>query len=64
MKKNYTISPQIINTIEVSNKPWGIQDSSSNSIYGNSVTKELTRGFKQPFDYKEFYDHSLSQAMG
>ncbi|QXF33492.1 hypothetical protein CE143_10225 [Photorhabdus luminescens] len=64
MKKNYAISPQIINTIEMSNESWGIQDSSSNFIYCNSATKKLTRGFKQPFSYEEFYDHSLSQAMG
>ncbi len=29
MKKNYAISPQIINTTEISNEPWGVKDSSS-----------------------------------
>ncbi|SCZ68203.1 MULTISPECIES: hypothetical protein [Photorhabdus] len=46
MKKNYAISPQIINTIEMSNEPWGVNDSSSNFIYGNLATKELTGNFK------------------
>ncbi len=41
MKKSYAISFQIINTIKVNNKPWGIQDSSSKFIYGDSVTKNL-----------------------
>ncbi|KGM29278.1 hypothetical protein KS18_05945 [Photorhabdus luminescens] len=59
MKKNYVISSQIMNTIEVFNKPWGIQDSSSDFIYDNSATKEFIRNFKQSFDYGEFYDHEL-----
>ncbi|WP_338090288.1 hypothetical protein [Photorhabdus luminescens] len=46
MKKNYAISPQIINTIEMSNEPWRVNDSSSNFIYGNLATKELTDNFK------------------
>ncbi|MGV8003142.1 MULTISPECIES: hypothetical protein [Photorhabdus] len=25
MKKNYAISPQIINTTEISNEPWGVK---------------------------------------
>ncbi len=64
MKKNYVISSQIMNTIEVFNKPWGIQDSSSNFIYGNSATKKIIRNFKQSFDYEEFYDHALPQVIG
>ncbi len=39
MKKNYTISPQIINTTEISNEPRGVKDSSSFFIYGNSAKK-------------------------
>ncbi len=39
MKKSYAILPQNINTIEMSNEPWGIQNSSSNFIYGDSDTK-------------------------
>ncbi|WP_445374237.1 hypothetical protein ACSLVK_18775 [Photorhabdus tasmaniensis] len=41
MKKNYAISPQIINTMELSNELWGVKDSSSRSIYGNSATKKF-----------------------
>ncbi|MBS9437622.1 hypothetical protein EAE91_10710 [Photorhabdus noenieputensis] len=64
MKKNYIISPQVINVIEMSNEPWGIQNSSSNSIYDNLATKRFTRDFKQPFYYKGFYNHALSYIMG
>ncbi|WP_338047384.1 hypothetical protein [Photorhabdus bodei] len=41
MKKNYTISPQIINTMEMNNEPLGIMNSSSNFIYGNAAKKNL-----------------------
>ncbi|PQQ31508.1 hypothetical protein C6H64_06290 [Photorhabdus luminescens] len=41
MKKSYAILPQNINTIEMSNEPWGIQNSSSNFIYNDSATKNL-----------------------
>ncbi|MCW7760325.1 hypothetical protein [Photorhabdus luminescens] len=60
MKKNYAITPQIINTIEMSNQQWGVNDSSSNFIYGNLATKKFTSNFKQPFDYEEVYNHELS----
>ncbi|WP_350304234.1 LuxR C-terminal-related transcriptional regulator [Photorhabdus viridis] len=59
MKKNYTISPQIINTMEMSNEPWGIKDSSSSFIYGNSATKKFVHNFKESFDYEGLYDHEL-----
>ncbi|WP_229001388.1 hypothetical protein [Photorhabdus aegyptia] len=59
MKRNYAISPQIIHTIEMSNEPWGIQDSSSNFIYCNSAKKKLIHNSKQLFDYEEFYGHAL-----
>ncbi|OCA55872.1 hypothetical protein Phpb_00982 [Photorhabdus namnaonensis] len=59
MKKSYAISPQIINTIEMSNELWGIQDSSSNFIYCNSATKKLIHNSKQLIDYEEFYGHAL-----
>ncbi|PQQ25512.1 helix-turn-helix transcriptional regulator [Photorhabdus hindustanensis] len=59
MNKNYAVSPQIINTIEMSNEPWGIQGSSSNFIYDNSVTKKFIHNFKKSFDYEGFYDHEL-----
>ncbi|MBS9434158.1 helix-turn-helix transcriptional regulator [Photorhabdus hainanensis] len=57
--KNCTISPQIINTLEISNEPWGIKDSSSNFIYGNSATKKYIHNFKASFDYEGLYDHEL-----
>ncbi|WP_445497023.1 LuxR C-terminal-related transcriptional regulator [Photorhabdus sp. SF281] len=57
--KNYTISPQIINTLEISNEPWGVKDSSSNFIYGNSATKKFIHNFKESFDYEGLYDHEL-----
>ncbi|AWK41808.1 MULTISPECIES: hypothetical protein [Photorhabdus] len=41
MNKNYVISPQIINTMEMNNEPWGITDSSSNFIYSNADKKNL-----------------------
>ncbi|KER03516.1 hypothetical protein MEG1DRAFT_01785 [Photorhabdus temperata subsp. temperata Meg1] len=39
--KNYTISPQIINIMEISNEQRGVKDSSSCFIYHNSVTKRF-----------------------
>ncbi len=41
MKKNYALSPQIINTIKMNNEPWEITDSSSNFIYSNADKKNL-----------------------
>ncbi|WP_448511969.1 hypothetical protein [Photorhabdus laumondii] len=58
MKKNYALSPQIINTMEMENEPWGIADSSSNFIYSNAA-KKFIHNFKQLFDYEGFYDHEL-----
>ncbi|WP_435369064.1 hypothetical protein [Photorhabdus laumondii] len=40
MKKNYALSPQIINTMEMNNEPWGITDSSSNFIYSNAAKEK------------------------
>ncbi|WP_327082903.1 hypothetical protein [Photorhabdus laumondii] len=40
MKKNYALSPQIINTMEMENEPWEIADSSSNFIYSNKLKKK------------------------
>ncbi|EQB98360.1 LuxR C-terminal-related transcriptional regulator [Photorhabdus temperata] len=57
--KSYEISAQIINTMELSNEPWGIKDSSSCFIYGNSVTKKFIHNFKESFDYEGRYDHEL-----
>ncbi|MER2471452.1 hypothetical protein [Photorhabdus laumondii] len=41
MKKNYALSPQIINTMEIENEPRGIADNSSNFIYSNATKKNL-----------------------
>ncbi|WP_448511973.1 hypothetical protein [Photorhabdus laumondii] len=40
MKKNYALSPQIINTMEMNNEPWEIADSSSNFIYSNTAKEK------------------------
>ncbi|KTL62983.1 hypothetical protein AA106_18610 [Photorhabdus laumondii subsp. laumondii] len=56
--KNCTISPQIINTMEISNEPWGIKDSSSCFIYGNKALSSI-KNFSQSFDYSGLYDHEL-----
>ncbi|ETS33631.1 hypothetical protein PTE_00807 [Photorhabdus khanii NC19] len=37
--KSYEISTQIINTMELSNEPREVKDSSSCFIYGNSAKK-------------------------
>ncbi|OCA55880.1 hypothetical protein [Photorhabdus namnaonensis] len=46
MKKSNAISPQVINTMAISNEPWGIKDSSSNFIYDNLTKKIFIRNFK------------------
>ncbi|WP_046395127.1 PAS domain-containing protein [Photorhabdus luminescens] len=56
--KNCTISPQIINTMEISNEPWGVKDSSSCFIYGNKALSSI-KNFSQSFDYNGLYDHEL-----
>ncbi|WP_445375556.1 PAS domain-containing protein [Photorhabdus tasmaniensis] len=58
MKKNYMISPQIINTIELSNEPWGIKDSSSCFIYGNLALNSI-KNFPGSFDFEGLYDDEL-----
>ncbi|MGV7963730.1 LuxR C-terminal-related transcriptional regulator [Photorhabdus tasmaniensis] len=58
MKKNYVISPQIINTMELSNEPWGIKDSSSCFIYGN-LALSLLHDFQKSFVYEGLYDDEL-----
>ncbi|WP_141096751.1 hypothetical protein [Photorhabdus luminescens] len=59
MKKNYEISPQIINTMGISHKPWGVKNSSSYFIYGNSAIKEFTHNIEKLFDYRKPYHHEL-----
>ncbi|KGM26783.1 LuxR family transcriptional regulator [Photorhabdus luminescens] len=56
--KNCIVSSQIINTMEISNEPWGIKDSSSCFIYGNKALSSI-KNFSQSFDYNGLYDHEL-----
>ncbi|WP_422631085.1 hypothetical protein [Photorhabdus stackebrandtii] len=58
MKKNYAISPQIINTMALSNEPRGVKDSSSCFIYGNQALKSL-KNFSGSFDFERLYDDEL-----
>ncbi|TDB53005.1 helix-turn-helix transcriptional regulator [Photorhabdus luminescens] len=58
MKKNYVISPQIINTMEKSNEPWGIKDKNSCFIYVNQACKRL-QNISSSFDYEGVYEHEL-----
>ncbi|NHB60282.1 helix-turn-helix transcriptional regulator [Photorhabdus sp. RW14-46] len=58
MKKNYVISPQIINTMEQSNEPWGIKDKNSCFIYVNQACKHL-QNISSYFDYEGLYEHEL-----
>ncbi len=56
MKKNYAISPQIINTIEMSNESRGIQDSSSIFIYSNQQQKNLFTTLNNHLVINDFMD--------
>ncbi|EYU13424.1 PAS domain-containing protein [Photorhabdus aegyptia] len=56
--KNCKVSSQIINTMEISNEPWGIKDRSSCFIYGNKALSSI-KNFSQSFDYSGLYDHEL-----
>ncbi|WP_323834583.1 helix-turn-helix transcriptional regulator [Photorhabdus africana] len=58
MNKNYVISPQIINTMEQSNEPWGIKDKNSCFIYVNQACKHL-QNISSSFDYEGLYEHEL-----
>ncbi|RAX11263.1 helix-turn-helix transcriptional regulator [Photorhabdus bodei] len=58
MKKNYVISPQIINTMEQSNEPWGIKDENTRYIYVNQACKHL-QNISSSFDYEGLYEHEL-----
>ncbi|MCC8459738.1 helix-turn-helix transcriptional regulator [Photorhabdus aegyptia] len=58
MKKNYVISPQVINTMEMSNEPWGIKDKNSCFIYANQACKHL-QNISSSFDYEGVYEHEL-----
>ncbi|NHB60281.1 helix-turn-helix transcriptional regulator [Photorhabdus sp. RW14-46] len=58
MKKNYVISPQIINTMAQSNEPWGIKDKNSCFIYANQACKRV-QNISSSFDYEGLYDYDL-----
>ncbi|PQQ40248.1 helix-turn-helix transcriptional regulator [Photorhabdus luminescens] len=58
MKKNYIISPQVINTMKQSNEPWGIKDKNSCFIYVNQACKHL-QNISSSFDYEGLYEHEL-----
>ncbi|MBS9423864.1 helix-turn-helix transcriptional regulator [Photorhabdus caribbeanensis] len=58
MKKNYAISPQVINTMEISNEPWGIKDKNSCFIYVNQACKRL-QNISSSFDYEGVHEHEL-----
>ncbi|KGM29274.1 LuxR family transcriptional regulator [Photorhabdus luminescens] len=58
MKKNYVISPQVINTMEQSNEPWGIKDKNSCFIYANQACKHI-QNIPSSFDYEGLYDYDL-----
>ncbi|TNH41589.1 helix-turn-helix transcriptional regulator [Photorhabdus luminescens] len=58
MKKNYIISPQVINTMTQSNEPWGIKDKNSCFIYANQACKRL-QNISSSFDYEGVYEHEL-----
>ncbi|MCT8344076.1 MULTISPECIES: helix-turn-helix transcriptional regulator [Photorhabdus] len=58
MKKNYAISPQVINTMEQSNEPWGIKDKNSCFIYANQACKHV-QNISSSFDYEGHYDYDL-----
>ncbi|TNH41658.1 helix-turn-helix transcriptional regulator [Photorhabdus luminescens] len=56
--KNCTISPQIINTMEISNEPWGIKDKNSCFIYGNLAFKHI-QNLPDSFDYEGWCDDEI-----
>ncbi|MCW7760329.1 helix-turn-helix transcriptional regulator [Photorhabdus luminescens] len=58
MKKNYAISPQVINTMEQSNEPWGIKDKNSCFIYANQACNRV-QNISRSFNYEGLYDHDL-----
>ncbi|PQQ31759.1 helix-turn-helix transcriptional regulator [Photorhabdus luminescens] len=58
MKKNYALSPQIINTMEQSNAPWAIKDKNSCHIYANQACKRLLN-ISRSFDFEGLYDNEL-----
>ncbi|MEK9495674.1 LuxR C-terminal-related transcriptional regulator [Photorhabdus sp. P32] len=61
MNKSYSVSTQIINTMEQSNEPWGIKDKNSCFIYGNLALKSI-KDFSSSFEFEGLYDHELPWA--
>ncbi|MCW7550495.1 helix-turn-helix transcriptional regulator [Photorhabdus sp. APURE] len=53
-----SISPQVINTMQQSNEPWGIKDKNSCWIFGNQACKAF-QNFDSSFDYEGRYDDEL-----
>ncbi|OWO84029.1 helix-turn-helix transcriptional regulator [Photorhabdus luminescens] len=58
MDNKLIISPQVINTMQQSNEPWGIKDNNSCWIFGNKACK-FFQNFHSSFDYEGRYDHEL-----
>ncbi|WP_387464718.1 LuxR C-terminal-related transcriptional regulator [Photorhabdus sp. RM323S] len=56
--KSYEISPQIINTMELSNEPWGIKDKNSCFLYGNQAFKNI-QNLSDSFDYEGLFDDEI-----
>ncbi|WP_350307042.1 helix-turn-helix transcriptional regulator [Photorhabdus viridis] len=52
------ISPQVINTMQQNNEPWGIKDQNSYWIYGNQEFKHI-QNLPNSFDYKRFFDDEI-----
>ncbi|WP_338046861.1 helix-turn-helix transcriptional regulator [Photorhabdus namnaonensis] len=57
-RKNSTTSLQMINTLEVSNEPWGIKDKSSCFLYGNDALIKL-QNINANYDYEGKYDSDI-----
>ncbi|CAQ85123.1 MULTISPECIES: helix-turn-helix transcriptional regulator [Photorhabdus] len=53
-----TIHPQVINTMQQSNDPWGIKDKNSRFIYGNLALKHL-ENVPDSFDYEGLFDDEI-----
>ncbi|MGV7963876.1 LuxR C-terminal-related transcriptional regulator [Photorhabdus tasmaniensis] len=56
--KSYEISPQIINTMKLSNEPWGIKDKNSCFLYGNQAFKNI-QNLSDSFDYEGLFDDEI-----
>ncbi|WP_445497021.1 LuxR C-terminal-related transcriptional regulator [Photorhabdus sp. SF281] len=52
------VSPQIINTTQQSNEPWGIKDQHSCWTYGNLAFKHI-QNLSDSFDYEGFFDAEI-----